>query len=170
LWALQVLASEEVKKLTADELANYIRYFTNQRPKLESLYLFACFMIGLELEGPLHCKEISLAGLEAFPTSWRIAMTQGFIHTSVLNEPAQGAVYFHMASQFRESPPYVANLARRLMNSRVLTPTDIEESLAVLSKVPGGSKFQDFISDAAKRKEEVEQTSPWLKHLGPEAP
>jgi hypothetical protein len=114
IWLLQTLGEKNVKRFDPQQLITAIRSVTRHGPKLESLYLLSCFVLTFELGKPEECQAISVDGMKALPASWRIPMTQGYVTTFVLNDPAAGALYYQLAGSLQGAPPYLASLAAKL--------------------------------------------------------
>lgn len=146
IWILQLLADPNLASYaSADGIKSNIRLSLRHAPKLESLYLFSCFTMALQFSDPEFCEEITRVGLTAFPESWRIPMTQGFISAFKLGDNAKAAVYYAVASTRPSSPPYVAKLAVRLANKDDTNPEDLNETLEVFKNIPGGTKLLELL-------------------------
>lgn len=140
LWLMQALLHPDAPR-HAEKLAAVIDATLKHRPKIESLYMLACFVALKDLDRPRLCQNITLAGLEVFPDSWRLPMTQGFVHAFVLNEPLQAANFYLLASTRPKSPPYVANVARKLAERENVTEEDRRRSLELMI---GGGQQERF--------------------------
>ena len=122
VWMIQVLINPDpsnqakIKKLVDKAII--------QKPKVESLYLLSCFTFLKDFKRPEDCESVILKGLEVFPSSWRLPMTQGFIHYFELNNPAQAAAFFKIASTRQNSPEYVANIAEKILQKEDITDED----------------------------------------------
>ncbi len=114
IWLLQTLGEKDVKRFDPQQLITAIRSVTRHGPKLESLYLLSCFVLTFELAKPEECQAISVDGMKALPTSWRIPMTQGYVTAFVLNDPGAGALYYQLAGSLQGAPPFLASLATKL--------------------------------------------------------
>ncbi len=153
IWILQMLADPALKTYaSADDLKNYLKTALRILPKLESLYLLSCFTLALDYDEPEFCEELSYLGLKAFPDSWRIPMTQGFISSFSLGDNAKAAVFYGIASTRPKSPPWVANLASRLANKTGTDQQDLNETLQVFANVAGGTKLIELLRDRLKFK------------------
>lgn len=159
IWLLQTLMQSGVVK-DHEKLMEQIRSVIKHEPKLETTYMLSCFVMINELKHPEYCQEINLAGLKAFPMSWRLLMTQAFVEYSAMNHPAQGASFFMMAAQRENAPPYVKKAAEKLLKTRTLTDEDIQASLELITQAEGKSQFVDMLKSIDKNKKpaEVEKT------------
>lgn len=144
LWLMQVILEPNVKKHPEDTL-NVIRHAIRHRPAIESLYMLACFTVLQDLNKPEACQEITLAGLEVFPQSWRLPMTQGFVHAFILNEPLSAAKFYLLAASRPKSPPYVARVAEKLAKKETVTEEDYEKSLEIMMGASNDQKFREFL-------------------------
>lgn len=144
LWLMQVLLHPEAPR-QPEKLESVIRATLKHRPKIESLYMLTCFVAMRDLGRPQLCQEITLAGLEVFPQSWRLPMTQGFVHAFVLNEPLQAANFYLLASTRPKSPPYVANVARKLAQREDISEQDYRKSLELMLGGDQPERFRSFL-------------------------
>jgi hypothetical protein len=148
IWIIQFLGDESLKsKATADEVFTAIQSFTQHQPKIEAIYLISCFVLSFDFNRPELCEPISVDGLKAFPDSWRIPMTQGFMSSFKLKDHMKAAVFYQIAASKPQSPPYVANLARRLADQGFANGQDLNETLDLLREVPGGTKILEVLRE-----------------------
>lgn len=159
LWMIQSLMTPYDPGL-ADAMMGSIRTVLGHHPKIETLYMLACFVINSEFKKPEYCQEIINAGLVAFPQSWRLPMTQGFIHAFLLDQPAQASAYFTMAASRAKSPPYVAKVAEKLIRKENLNLDDLNKSVELLMGTPYESRFREMLRNLPVS----------LPRQGPEAP
>lgn len=153
LWLLQMLVAPE-RPIESERLLTTIRAVIRHKPKFETLYLLSCFTLYLDYKRPEACQEIILAGLEAFPQSWRLPMTQAYVHYFLLKEPAQAASFFQMAASRPGSPAYVQNLVKKLISENQLDTDDLESSLQILSSQPAGAEFIKVLRSLGKLQSE----------------
>ncbi len=128
IWLLQTLGDKDVRRFDPQQLIATIRTVTRHGPKLESLYLLSCFVLAFELQRPEDCQAITVDGMKALPASWRIPMTQGYVTSFVLNDPAAGALYYELAGSRQGAPAYLTSLAAKLGASSEIA---IEERAAI---------------------------------------
>lgn len=159
IWLLQILANPLVKSEEASQVNDVVLKVARLRPKIESLYMLSCFVIALDLKHPEYCEAIILHGLNAFPNSWRLPMTQGFIYAFKLNDPVKAAAFYDLASSRPQSPPYVAGLAKKLLNQEPIAGEEVQEALNLMLNVPGGSRFAEFLSKNAQYRTEQDKDS-----------
>lgn len=151
IWAMQVLVDSDLKKShTPEQIYASIEPSLRQTPKIESFYLLSCFVLSLELNEPRYCETISLLGLKAFPNSWRIPMTQGFIASFKTGNKAQAAAFYGLASTRPQSPPWVQGLAARLAGSPEATLDDLNQAIELLKEVPGGTRLLETLRPTFK--------------------
>ena len=156
IWIVQFLGDKNlVRNASADEVFNAVNSFTKHQPKHEAIYLLSCFVLALDYDHPEHCETLSIDGLKAFPDSWRIPMTQGFIATFKLQDDIKAAAFYQMAASRPNSPPYVGKLAVRLANRGFANGQDMNETLDMLREVPGGTRIMEVLRERMK-----EQTTP----------
>jgi len=146
IWVMQYLVDQDIKRMNSPErLYETILPVLQHQPKIESLYLLSCFVFSLEYNDPRRCELISVLGLKAFPESWRIPMTQGFVASFKLGDQAQAAVFYGLAATRPQSPAWVWSLARRLANTSGTSEVDLNEALDILKEVPGGTKLLQVV-------------------------
>ena len=151
IWAVQFLADKDLAKYAGvDRVYASIKSVTRLHPKLESLYVLSCFVLSLDFNHSELCESISRDGLVAFPESWRIPMTQGFIESFKLKNDLQAAVYYGLASSRPSSPPWVADLAKRLAGRGAATGQDMEATLQMLKEIPGGTRVLELLRPKLK--------------------
>ncbi|MBC7661390.1 MAG: hypothetical protein H7249_16975 [Chitinophagaceae bacterium] len=151
IWLLQTLMQTGTPK-NPELLMQQVRSVIQHHPKLETTYMLSCFTLWRELNHPEFCREISEAGLVAFPMSWRILMTQAFVEYALMNHPAQAATFFMMAAQRENAPPYVKKAAEKLLKTRVLTDEDIQQSMELISQSEGKTQFMGMLKKIQESK------------------
>jgi hypothetical protein len=154
IWLIQILGDKSIKAENAEAVNRTVLQVTRLKPKSESIYMLSCFVLALDFNRPEFCEKIILDGLNAFPNSWRLPMTQGFMYAFKLNNPLKGAAFYDLASSRPDSPAYVASFAKKLLNKEPVEKAEIKEALEVMLKVPGGSRFTEFLNQSIKNRTE----------------
>lgn len=149
IWLLQILLDSE-KAHDPEKLMQTIRSVLKHTPRLETLYMLSCFTMYLDYKKPEACQEIILAGLSVFPESWRLPMTQAYVHYFLLKEPAQAASFFQMAASRPHSPPYVKRLVQKLLSENELDPVDLERSLEIIGSHKTSEEFIKVLQSFGK--------------------
>jgi len=148
VWAIQFLADPHLReKATAETVNESMTMITRHLPRTESLYLFSCFVLAFDYKRPEFCEEFSIKGLKAFPNSWRIPMTQGFIAFFEQKDDIKAAAYYQLAASRPNSPPYVARLADKLAKRGFANGQDLNETIDMLREVPGGTKIIELLRE-----------------------
>ncbi len=151
LWTIQIILDPNLKSYATDSMmTEFFRKTLSQRPKVESLYLLSCFTMAIDFDRPDACVEIGKWGIEAFPESWRIPMTLGFIYNFKLGDKLGAAGYYAIAANQKNSPAWVASLAKKLATADLSQSTDLNSVLQTLSNVPGGTKLLEMIRPSLK--------------------
>ena len=159
VWAIQFLGDTEVKqKATADELNAAITTIVKHKPKIEALYLISCYVLALEYNRPEFCEYISVEGLKAFPDSWRIPMTQGFVASFQEKDDMKAAAFYQLAASRPTSPPYVARVAARMQNRGYANGQDLNETIELLKEVPGGTRIIEVLRERLQNREPPPRT------------
>lgn len=149
IWLLQSLLDTR-KAADPEELMSSIRSVIRHVPRLESIYLLSCFTMYLDYKKPEYCQEIILAGLKAFPESWRLPMTQAYVHYFLLKEPAQAASFFMMAASRPQSPDYVKRLVKKLLAENELNAEDVKRSMEIMAGDKSGGPFLRMLEEFGK--------------------
>jgi hypothetical protein len=153
IWILQILADRQLSTYAnGSQVFNAVIPALKQHPRVEAIYLMACFVIGMDLESPKYCEEISRQGLMAFPESWRIPMVQGFIHLFQTGEKDKAAAYYALAATRPTSPDYVKRLAQKTAEKSDATPEDLNQTLETFKEIPGGTKLLEAIRETLSKR------------------
>jgi hypothetical protein len=145
------LADPKLKESTsADDLAKALFAIMKHQPKVEGLYIFSCFILGLDFQRPEYCEKISVEGLKVFPDSWRIPMTQGFIASFVMKDDLKAAAFYQLAASRPKSPEYVGKLAARLTARGFADGQDLNETIQLMTQVPGGTQITELLRQRLK--------------------
>jgi hypothetical protein len=151
IWSIQILADPNLKSTTtADELSDNLLTILKHQPKIEGIYLLACYVLGLDFQRGDLCDKISVQGLQAFPDSWRIPMTQGFMASFVAKDDLKAAAFYELAASRPKSPEYVGKLAKRLTARGYADGEDLTETVRLMSEVPGGSRIIEILQARLK--------------------
>ncbi len=159
LWMLQIFTNRDLPKTYGAKLFESTSLVANQKIRIESFYLIACFFLGNDMDRPQDCESILLQGLQVFPDSWRIPMVLGYVYNFQLHDPTKAAAMYGIASSRPDSPPYVISVARKLINQEQVTQTEIDETMKLMTEVPGGrSRFAEILKlrDESATPEEIQ--------------
>ncbi|MGE0172859.1 MAG: hypothetical protein AB7T49_08745 [Oligoflexales bacterium] len=143
IWLLDKFQSSTYQ-FDENETLQVIQYLEKHKPRMESVYLFLCFVF-LENGKAEYCERVILTGIDVFPESWRLPMTGGFIEMKVFNRPLQAAKYYFLASSKESSPKYVANLAEKLITDKAFSEGDFDQSLKIIFGEENESRFSQFM-------------------------
>lgn len=146
IWLLQSLMQKSHDPSRVEDLLAAIRAVTKHRPKFETLYMLSCFVMYQDFNKPEYCQEFILAGLDVFPQSWRLPVTQAYIHAFLLDEPAQAASFFMMAGSRPQAPDWTKRVAQKLISSKALDEEDLRRSREIIAGEPGASEFFNSLS------------------------
>lgn len=146
LWLVQAL-SEKPANPDGDQMMALVRSILRHRPPVETMYLISCFSMAKTYQRPEACEEIIKVGIELFPESFRLYMTQGFVYYFLMKDPARASVYYYLAAKLPHAPAYVIKVAQRLAGQ---SHVDDSEWQGVIDSIFGGSpnlRLKDFILD-----------------------
>jgi len=129
VWMIQVLIDPRVRETKAEDLQAFVLNVTRHKPRVESLYMLSCFVLATDKRRADLCEPIVLDGLKAFPDSWRIPVTQGFIEAYVIKNLKSAALYYGIAASRSSAPPFLHKLTRNLVEKNELSPEELQETL-----------------------------------------
>ncbi len=144
IWLLQAI-TEEPAAPDSQKMLRLIRQVIRHKPRFESLYMLSCFVMTKIYHNPESCEEITKAGLTVFPESFRIAVTQGFTSGFILNQPAQAAQYYFLASTIPNAPEHIRKIAVKFASLQPMSESDINDSLRSILNEENGSKLRQFL-------------------------
>ncbi len=145
IWTTQTIVDKSLSQYSAEAVFEFVSKIVRHEPKIEQTYLLPCFILALDFKRPEFCERIIIHGLNAFPNSWRLPMTQGFIFAFQLNQPLKAAAFYSLAASRPESPPYVGRVAKKLLAKDKLGRKDIEDTIEMMSQIPGGETFKNWL-------------------------
>jgi hypothetical protein len=117
---------------------------TRLKPRIETVYMFGCLVIALDLKKPEACEPIILDGINLFPDGWRLPVTLGTILYHSMKDEARAAIFYEMASTKRDAPPFAKSFAAKLRNRSHPNTNDIEELIQSLGPVLGEKTIREF--------------------------
>jgi hypothetical protein len=74
-------------------------------------------------------------------------MAQGFIASFKLQDDLKAAAFYQMAASRPNSPEYVGRLAKRLSERGYANGQDLNETIDMLSEVPGGTRIIEILRE-----------------------
>jgi len=151
IWVLQILSDKSLHGLDIEKLEEAVLKVTSLQPKIEVIYMVACFAFAIDLKRPEVCEKIIIDGLNAFPQSWRLPMTQGFIYLKLLKNAAKASGFYSLAASRPDSPTYVGELAQKLLDEKEITRAEMDRAMDMMMQVPGGSRVAKFLNDNLKK-------------------
>ncbi len=149
IWLLQTLLDPRKGK-DHEGMMRQIRSVIRHHPRLETTYMLSCIVMMQDFKKPEYCQEINLAGLKAFPTSWRLPMTQGYVEYFEMKQPAQAASFFMMAASRPNSPEYVQKTVKKLLSEKDLTTEDLQRSLEIIAETESSESFLKLLQSFGK--------------------
>ncbi len=135
LWLIQYIVEDQTKEENYKKNFQRIKNVVRLSPKIETVYPLSCFVLAYDYKKPQDCHFITVRGLQLFPNSWIIPMTQGYLSGFLLNDPLRASFYYHMASKLPRSPPYVAKLAKKF-TKKEYTEKDRQQVLELMGRFP----------------------------------
>ena len=124
LWSIQEATNPPRPDEEKERLFKTYTNIAKERIPFEAYYMMACYDVALDYKQPELCSQITLEGLQAFPGSWRLIMTQAYIETYEILDIAAGAALYRLASTHEWAPSWVARLATKLEAHPEITEQD----------------------------------------------
>lgn len=129
-WLLQhLIPSSNEAPEPLDLVYSRIIRVLKLHPKIEAIYLFACYSLYFRWKKPELCQDITTLGLQAFPTSWKIPLTQGYMLAFPLNKPVEASLYYQRAASQANAPKFAASFANKLLRKEKISPSQRQESI-----------------------------------------
>lgn len=154
IWTIQFLAESKLtQKTNSDEIYAAIDSVTRHHPRIEALYLLACFTLAEDFKRIDRCEKISADGMIALPNSFRIPMMQGLMATLDGQDHLKAAAYYHMAAKAPGSPKYLTSVANKLTEKGYLDGQDLNDSVNMFREIPGGSKIIELMRERLQNRE-----------------
>jgi hypothetical protein len=85
-------------------------------------------------------------------------MTQGFIASIEEKDDIKAAAFYQLAASRQNSPPYVAKLATRLRERGYANGQDLNETIELMSEVPGGTRIIEILRERLQDRETPPRT------------
>lgn len=146
-WLLQSLIRKDEHDVLPplEQLYDKIKLVMRHHPDIESLYTLSCFVMTLDYNQPKRCEEIAIEGMRALPKSWMIPSVVGYMFAFVLKDSAKASFYYEKTAKISNSPPYLAKLSKRLLNS-AFDKKDAEETLNAIINGTKDEDYKEFLS------------------------
>lgn len=134
MWSIQYLMDPRLKAEDPNHVVASLHTILRHEPRVESIYLLACFILANDLARPAECAQIARYGIFALPHSWRIPATIGFIAQRRLGDNAAAAALFAEAASKPNCPRTFGSLSQKLQKQLQLSPDEMEEAYDAIIK------------------------------------
>lgn len=111
---IEDLGFKDREKVNKKLLTQKILSFATLSPRIEIFYTLSCFVLLFEFESSAPCLKILEEGRKALPLSWRLPLTQGYVHAFWLGSFEQAAKAYEAASFLEGAPSYLPGFAKKL--------------------------------------------------------
>lgn len=159
IWSIQFLVDKRIKSLPVEEVFKSVQLISGQQPKIESIYMLSCFVLGIDMNRGDLCKEIIINGMKAMPDSWRLPVTMGYMYAHELKDYPNAAIFYSLAASRPGAPEFLKKLSVNMVQKNSISVPEMQESLEKMFDAPGGSKVDAFLNDLIKKKREKEDGS-----------
>ncbi len=144
LHTLNYLMDPKLKQASVNDVVEAMKATTRLKPKIETIYMFGCLVIALDLKKPEACEPIIVEGINLFPDGWRLPVTLGTILYHSLKDEARAAIFYELASSKPYAPHFTKSFAAKLRNRSHLDANDVEALIQSLGPVLGEKAVRDF--------------------------
>jgi hypothetical protein len=113
LRAVQYYGEHRKRDNRFDHLYHVFDILTTLAPRFQSAYVFGAFALAQEGRDFPRAEQLLRKGIEANPTSGRLAFEMGFLHyvRPGGRELTQAAEYFEQAARQKDAPPFASQFA-----------------------------------------------------------
>jgi len=144
LHTLNYLMDPKLKQVSVSDVVEAMKATTRLKPKVETIYMFGCLVIALDLKKPDACEPIIMEGINLFPDGWRLPVTLGTILYHSLKDEPRAAIFYDLASSKPYAPPFAKSFAAKLRNRSHLDANDVEALIQSLGPVLGEKAVREF--------------------------
>ncbi len=144
VYTLNYLVDERIKVIPPDQLFRALKSTTRLKPRIETIYMFGCLVMALDVKRPELCEPLIVDGIGLFPDGWRLPLTLGTILYNNVKDEARAAVFYEMASTKPDSPHYAGRFAAKLRDRSVIDPDEMGALIDGLEKFIGRDFVENF--------------------------
>lgn len=134
---LNYLTEPGIKATPPEDVLAALRATGRLQPKIETIYMFGCLVLALDMDAPHLCEPVILDGIGLFPDGWRLPVTLGTILYAKLKDDAKAAIFYEMAVGKPYAPPFTRTFALKLRNRSQPDPTEVDAIIKSLRGVAG---------------------------------
>ncbi len=138
VWLVQMVTDPQLLQADPNQLHGILQTALRQQPKLESVYMLACFVMTFDLRHPEFCESYATEGMKALPQSWRLPATAGYVAAFRIRDPDKASLYYTLAAGQPGAPDYFKSFGAKLATRAELTGAEREQAMKeLIIRVPG---------------------------------
>ena len=157
-FTLNYLVDERIKSLPPEQIFRALKSTTRLRPRIETIYMFGCLVMALDVKRPDLCEPLIADGISLFPDGWRLPLTLGTILYNNVKDEARAAVFYEIAAAKPYAPTYAARFATKLRDRSQIDPAEMQALIDGLGKFLGRDLVENFYG--ARKPEAQDANSP----------
>lgn len=143
---LNYLMDPKIKSTDPLEVVRALKATTRLRPRIESIYMFGCLVLAIDMKKPEYCEPLIMDGISLFPEGWRLPVTLGTVLFYNIKDDGRAAIFYEMASSRPYAPGFTKSFAAKLRQRASLEASDIDALARALGPVLGERAIRDFYS------------------------
>ncbi|MEY4629943.1 MAG: hypothetical protein RIQ81_63, partial [Pseudomonadota bacterium] len=137
VFTLNYLVDVRLKSTPAEDVFAALKATTRLKPRIETIYMFGCLVLAMEMNRPEFCEPIISDGLGLFPDGWRLPLTLGTVLYNNLKDEARAAVFYEIAASKPDAPRYAGRFAAKLRDRSQIDPAEMQVLVDGLGKLLG---------------------------------
>lgn len=150
--ALNYLMDVRLRGSDPAEVQMALKATTRLQPKIESIYMFGCLVLALELKHPEGCEPLITDGINLFPDGWRLPVTLGTILFNNMKDDAKAAIFYEIAAHKPNAPSFAKSFAIKLRNRAKPDPIELEAMIQSLGATFGEDMVRKFYAPEGVQK------------------
>ncbi len=149
---LNYLMDPRLRGADPAEVQRALKATVRLQPKIETIYMFGCLVLALEMKHPEACEPLIMDGINLFPDGWRLPVTLGTILFHNMKDDARASIFYEIAAQKPDAPPFAKSLAIKLRNRAIPDPAELESLIQTLGTSFGEDMVRKFYSAKGDQK------------------
>ncbi len=151
-YTLNYLMDSRLRGADPAEVQMALKATTRLHPKIETIYMFGCLVLALEMKHPEACEPLITDGINLFPDGWRLPVTLGTILFHTMKDDAKAAIFYEIAAQKPDAPAFAKSLAIKLRNRAKPDPVELEALIQTIGTSFGEDMVRKFYSTGGDQK------------------